>query len=55
MKKGYLKKIECCPPGRKGKERPRNSLMQKVTTGMRENAMNIEWIDREDYDGIFEQ
>ena len=35
-------------PGRRWKGRPRNSWMQKVTTGMRQRGINnLEWADRE--------
>ena len=36
-------------PGRRRKRRPRNSWMQKETTGLRDNGINnVEWIDREE-------
>ena len=40
--------LEWCPPGRRRiiKGRPRNSWIQKITTGMREKEINMEWIDR---------
>ena len=38
----FLRILEWYPPGRKRKERLRNSWMQEVTTRMREK----EWIDR---------
>ena len=44
--------LTCCPPGRRRrrKDRPRNSWMQEVTTGMREKGINnVEWIDREEW------
>ena len=47
MKKGYLKKTEWCLSGRKTKGRLRNSWMQEVTIGMRDNEINMEWIDQE--------
>ena len=31
--------LKCCPPGRRTKGRPRNSLMQEVTIGMREKKI----------------
>ena len=40
--------LEWCPPGRRRKERLRNSWMQEVTTGMREREIgDLEWVDRE--------
>ena len=37
-----------CPPGKTRKGRPRNSWMQKVTTGMTERGINnLKWVDRE--------
>ena len=40
--------LEWCLPGRRKKGRPRNSLMQEVTTGMRERGIcELEWVDRE--------
>ena len=40
--------LEWCPPGRQRKEKPRNSWMQEVTTGMRERGIcDLEWVDRE--------
>jgi hypothetical protein len=40
--------LEWCQPGRRRKERPRNSWMQEVTTGVRERRINnLEWVDRE--------
>ena len=39
--------LEWCPPGRRINGRPRNSWMQKITTGMREKGIkNMEWVDR---------
>ena len=38
------KHLELCPPVAKRKERPGNSWMQKVTTGMREKGMDKEKI-----------
>ena len=35
MTQGYLKKLEWCPLG----NRPRNTWMQEVTTGMREKVI----------------
>ena len=40
--------LECCPPGRRRKGRPRNLWMQEVTAEMRERGIgNLEWVDRE--------
>ena len=45
--------LEWCPPGRRRKERPRNSWMQEVTTGMRERGTDdLKWVDREGYSKI---
>ena len=48
-----LKIMECCPTGRirrRRKERPGNSWMQEVTTGMRGKGIdNLEWVDREEW------
>ena len=50
MKKGYLKTLEWCPPGRRRKVRPRNSQIQEVTTRMREKGINnMGQIDREEW------
>ena len=51
IKKGYLEKnLECCPHGRRRKRRLRNSLMQEVTTEMKEQGItNKEWVDREEW------
>ena len=38
--------LKSCPPRRRREGRPRNSWIQKVTTGKRENGINsMEWID----------
>ena len=37
------KSLEWCPPGRSRKGRPRNSWMQEVTTGMREEGIKKTW------------
>ena len=40
--------LEWFPPGRRRKEKPRNSWDQEVTTGMRERGIcDWEWVDRE--------
>ena len=40
--------LQWCPPGRRGKGRPRNSWMQEVTTGMRKREIgDLEWVTRE--------
>ena len=40
--------LEWCPRGRLIMGRPRNSWMQKVTTGMKERGIgDLEWVDRE--------
>ena len=42
--------LELCPPGRRKKGRPRNSWMQKVTTGMREKEFNnMKWVNKEEW------
>ena len=42
--------LEWCSPGRRRKGRPRNSLMEEVTTGMRERGIgDSEWVDREEW------
>ena len=42
--------LESCPPGRRGKGKPRNSWIQEVTTGMREGGINnMEWVPREEW------
>ena len=44
--------FEWCSPGRR-KGKPRNSWMQRVTTGMREKVINnMEWDDREEWKKI---
>ena len=44
------KSLEWYPPGRRRKERPRNSWIQEVRTGKREKGINnIEWIDRKEW------
>jgi hypothetical protein len=46
----HQKKLECCPSGRRRTRKPRNSMLQEVTTGMREKGINkMEWIDREEW------
>ena len=37
------KMLEWCPPGRRRRERPRNSWMQEVATGMRERGELTTW------------
>ena len=51
MKKDYLKLLEWRSPKRRRRRegRPRNSWVQEVTTGMREQGINsMEWIDGEE-------
>ena len=39
--------LESCPPGERIKQRPRNSWMQEVKTGMRERGIgDLERVDR---------
>ena len=53
MKKGYLEKMGKLPgpPGReRRKERPRNSWMQEVRTGIKDKGIDsMEWIDMEEW------
>ena len=42
--------LEWYPPGRRRKERPRNSWLQELKPGMREKGINsMEWIDKQEW------
>ena len=42
--------LEQCPPGKRREERPRNSWLQEVTTGMIEQGINnVEQIDKDEW------
>ena len=48
QRKPSRKIVEWCPPGRRRKGRSRISLMQEVTSGMRENNNLQHGIDRQE-------
>ena len=41
---------EWCPPGRRGRSRPRNTRMQEIMTGMKTKGLEEEdWNDRDEW------